>query len=91
MSPKGEVIIFVLSFILRLLLLCVVFIHVTYFCPDSFIYIHLARNIVENNTYGSLANPELFRVPFYPLLTSGFMVLFKTNLYFRITIFSDYS
>jgi len=78
-SKKNELVIFFLAFILRFFSLCIVFINITYLVPDSFDYIRLARGIIENNIYGLPGNPEIFRVPLYPFLLSGFMLLFKTH------------
>ena len=86
-NQKSIFIIFVLAFFLRLAFLCVVLINITYLAPDSFDYIRLARNIIENSIYGSPGNPEIFRVPLYPFLMSGGMLVFKAHFIPAMLIF----
>lgn len=88
LSPSQKIfIIFSLALVIRVFFLCVVFINVTYLAPDSFDYIRLARNIIENRIYGSPGNPEIFRVPLYPFLLAGFMLIFKTQFVFALLFF----
>lgn len=75
----NALVIFALAFIIRIFFSYIVITNGTYLTPDSLDYIRLAKNIAENSVYGLPGSPEIFRVPLYPLLISGFILLFKTH------------
>ncbi len=41
--------------------------------PDSHDYLRLAHGLLESGTFGSLTQPEIFRVPGYPLWLAGIL------------------
>ncbi len=55
----------------------------SYLSPDSYDYIKLAEGIISKHVYG-ISQPEIFRVPGYPVIISLFIFIF--NKFFLISL-----